>query len=594
MLDRATSGITILRTQTSGLSFTVQSHSSLHGSDDCNEGGSISRAIPSLIFEDPSLLRGTPAVRVLNRFARVLSSKPCTAKYYELSRVVDEIDIFISHNWSTPHVLKYITALYYFNRLPAIVGAVLASSCAFVLTVLGKWPAFMESSSYDLHLYSTNAGCLTCGMATFFIVFFSGHRLRQLVGIKGSTVFLDKTCVSQTDDALKRRGIAKLAAFLFHSRGMLVLYSDMYLQKLWTVYEIATYLLLAETGNLVVIPVFLPPLAIVFLVVCVVGRIVCTWLRKLLVHNVDINTQSVEQLVAYQVVMLAPFVTLMTGVLRKWCRERLQLRQSLRQFSVRHATCLSEEDRLLVEENIATFTRQSGLADSKSTKFEALHAFDAFVHDEVPKVLKLAFGRWGVRYEDAAMICGPYFFMWLDKIGSMVNSGEWTPLELVLFVFWSLSGAAVIAPLYCVGLPTIMSNWSLHFRGVWGVFIVVVIALVNTGTMITVIVWALTLVGEAASSKVVFAKCMALWFVHAVLCYIVYRPLPALTRRRSNLSNGRSRIVMSSGMTEFDDSERGHSDMFDELSSTSTESETDDDSPEGNCTVNYTRSQGTE
>merc|ERR1719506_1574523 len=62
-------------------------------------------------------------------------------------------------------------------------------------------------------------------------------------------VFLDKTCIHQTDISLKRAGVLKLGAFLTSSSRMLILYSDVYLKKLWTVYEVACFLLTPRTGN---------------------------------------------------------------------------------------------------------------------------------------------------------------------------------------------------------------------------------------------------------------------------------------------------------------------------------------------------------
>ena len=57
-------------------------------------------------------------------------------------------------------------------------------------------------------------------------------------------------------------GIANLAAFLAYSWSMVVLYSDVYLEKLWTVYEIASFLLLFPRGRLHVRPVYFPKLVL--------------------------------------------------------------------------------------------------------------------------------------------------------------------------------------------------------------------------------------------------------------------------------------------------------------------------------------------
>merc|ERR1719504_458999 len=71
-------------------------------------------------------------------------------------------------------------------------------------------------------------------------------------------VFLDKTCIHQTDINLQTAGIRKLGAFLRRSRCMVVLYGEQYLQKLWTVYELASFLTLCPGRKIWVIPVYFP------------------------------------------------------------------------------------------------------------------------------------------------------------------------------------------------------------------------------------------------------------------------------------------------------------------------------------------------
>ena len=51
------------------------------------------------------------------------------------------------------------------------------------------------------------------------------------------------------------RGIAHLGMFLFFSGQLLILQTDDYLERLWTVYEVATFLRLNLKGRLVILPV---------------------------------------------------------------------------------------------------------------------------------------------------------------------------------------------------------------------------------------------------------------------------------------------------------------------------------------------------
>merc|ERR1719353_1430690 len=103
------------------------------------------------------------------------------------------------------------------------------------------------------------ACCLLTGHTTFTITLFYYHEWRLcLTGWRGPSVFLDKTCIHQTDTDLQAAGIRKLGAFLRKSRTMVVLYGEEYLQKLWTVYEIASFLTLSPGSPIAIIHVFLP------------------------------------------------------------------------------------------------------------------------------------------------------------------------------------------------------------------------------------------------------------------------------------------------------------------------------------------------
>merc|ERR1719203_1736207 len=78
------------------------------------------------------------------------------------------------------------------------------------------------------------------------------------MGFSGCMVFLDKTCIHQTDLERQRQGILKLGAFLRRSSHMVALYTDVYLTKLWTVYEVACFLALHSARRLIIITIYQP------------------------------------------------------------------------------------------------------------------------------------------------------------------------------------------------------------------------------------------------------------------------------------------------------------------------------------------------
>ncbi len=68
-------------------------------------------------------------------------------------------------------------------------------------------------------------------------------------------LFLDKTCIDQVNAEMKQASILKLGAFLAKSERMVIVYTDVYTRKLWTVYELACFLSLHGAERVVLVPV---------------------------------------------------------------------------------------------------------------------------------------------------------------------------------------------------------------------------------------------------------------------------------------------------------------------------------------------------
>eukprot|EP00929_Paragymnodinium_shiwhaense_P039382 TRINITY_DN20685_c0_g1_i17.p1 TRINITY_DN20685_c0_g1~~TRINITY_DN20685_c0_g1_i17.p1 ORF type:complete len:200 (-),score=36.44 TRINITY_DN20685_c0_g1_i17:540-1139(-) len=66
-------------------------------------------------IDDPALLRGTDYVEVLRRCGRILRSNEGGEKTYSLSKPLDQLDAFISHNWSVPSLTKFLALALHFN-----------------------------------------------------------------------------------------------------------------------------------------------------------------------------------------------------------------------------------------------------------------------------------------------------------------------------------------------------------------------------------------------------------------------------------------------------------------------------------------------
>ena len=84
------------------------------------------------------------------------------------------------------------------------------------------------------------------------------HRVR--VPHHNPVIIIDKTCIHQVDKELQAKSIKKLGAFLRMSSHLVIIYTSVYLKKLWTVYELACFLALHPGENPTIIPTYVPML----------------------------------------------------------------------------------------------------------------------------------------------------------------------------------------------------------------------------------------------------------------------------------------------------------------------------------------------
>ena len=120
----------------------------------------------------------------------------------------------------------------------------------------------------------------------FWLVLFLHHDLVPRPSCRGHLIFLDKVCIHQTDTKLQKEGIAHLAMFLLFSGQLVVLEDDDYLERLWTVYELATFLTLQPDGRVVILPVNLPMGVVVSSLVLTMSVVLNWSLRTNVVNEV--------------------------------------------------------------------------------------------------------------------------------------------------------------------------------------------------------------------------------------------------------------------------------------------------------------------
>mmetsp|Transcript_122360 Transcript_122360/g.391220 ORF Transcript_122360/g.391220 Transcript_122360/m.391220 type:complete len:543 (+) Transcript_122360:93-1721(+) len=323
------------------------------------------------------LRRAVPLARILRSHGRIFADSAGSAATYLLSEPVSRIGVFISHNWAVSRMLKFLALSYHFSFGLASLLVLPFALLLGAATALGLLPDVDNSSGYPVGI-SCRMLCPLC----FLVLMLFGRNILAWFGYEGPSVFLDKVCIHQENAAMKQQGIEKLGAFLVASDSMLVLYSDIYLVRLWTVYELASFLSQREISTMTVVPVLQAA------VVC--GFFMCVTIGNALFVLADRffgNMQLVLPVVALIMGNIAMFVV------RQWHRERAAIDVRLTNFRLQDCTCFCESDRRLVYSNVAKLMRSCGAVPSNAEQEQALDAFNDLVRRTLPQAFRTALGR---------------------------------------------------------------------------------------------------------------------------------------------------------------------------------------------------------
>jgi len=253
-------------------------------------------------------------------------------------------------------------------------------------------------------------------------------------------VFLDKTCIHQTDLKLQRQGILSLAAYLQISDEMLIVYRNSYLKKLWTVYELASMLMLKPKPRITIVTTHLTLL------------LFCWWgcLYGYVLLQVFAGSRAVQEaagedlasLVKYGVQygtmlpLMAPFFL----SLRRFGLERRGMHKAAAAFCIRSTMCFVEDDRQVVQRNVVSFMRDFGFVSHCATEDEALDAFDQVARKLVPLHLDASFGA-GMVYQQVAAMMLPFCGWCADIVSANLSQGfsvRWYVAEVLYLVGVSL------------------------------------------------------------------------------------------------------------------------------------------------------------
>lgn len=463
------------------------------------------------------LQRASRLADILRCQASILAESKGSAESYKLSTQVEDIDAFVSHNWCVNRYEKYLGLCFYFNFKWASFGAMLLMIVAGIASGLGWLPVVYNPSVGHKEGYMCRLIIAPC----FLMLFFNLWDFARICNIKGPSIFLDKTCIHQEDFDIQKRGIKKLGAFICSSKEMIILYTDVYLTKLWTVYEVAAFMSLHNTDKMKCINLVVPKMFFAAVVVIFAGSIL------------DVILQVSAGVSPFLAVM--PFCAIPYSIIvrsRAFDKERIRTR--LVGFSIGRCTCFDPEDRPRVYKNIATLMRETQKDRLGCAELEvALDAFDVLVQSELPQTLVWSQGRYSVMYRHVVAIFGiTRGATLLDALAGCHHGMSPREVELVVlyWVTWIFGAYPLI-----LAFAEEIAGCCLHLRGWRNVLYTILLwmYIVSNGLVTLLVIQVLD--DRARTSSTFLALRIAFALGLCLFAILLYSITSAMARTRSDV-----------------------------------------------------------
>ena len=344
----------------------------------------------------------------------------------------------------------------------------------------------------------------------------------------------EKVCIHQTDTRLKREGVAHLGMFLFFTGELLALETDDYLERLWTVYELATFVMLHPEGRIVMLNVNLPPIVLVGSMILTILALVSfalqsTTMNRFLLVAATLSTYAgvIIQLPLLIFIVQVPCVLFIVIFMRRTAVEQERRAANLfHHFGIGRAGCTKEADRGPVLANITSLLHQMGTHDDVE---DATTTFDNLVRRAVPEAVKRSVGPSGIPYKYVLIFSLTVLGQGFDAVGSEIAAGSALQEAFPRCWYWFAWHFGWVPT--CVATASLLTRRCLHLHGFSGKGYVVV-------TWIVVVLVAFGVQGTLSNlrARAVGSHVFSLIFVVVTLVMVLFACMILQPRNRTRRS----------------------------------------------------------
>lgn len=338
-------------------------------------------------LEDPACIRGTPLREVLVKCGAALTAD---AADFTRSRPVADLDLFICHTWDTDRSSQFAALALHSNFWKSLAVWAFLVIILVLLDIFDQLPTFTRQRGDKLVAMSPWCSVLSFPCYWIVLCFYN-----ELPCCQGPTVFIDKLCVDQNDETQRKLGIKAIPSIIERSRAMLVVLTPSGLTKVWTMFELTSFLILHGPRYLYVQPAFLSK-------VCLLGSLVvyCCVLNLLAINSITEEELHIWCLVSLLLVTLPPSIAFAIYLLR-WGNVIKELHNQASQFDFNTASCTVEADRIMLKKMIARMfyrdmVEHFDVADSRNFSQEEVLSYQKELRILVADAVLNSLGRTGL------------------------------------------------------------------------------------------------------------------------------------------------------------------------------------------------------